>query len=177
MTNLQIKKSFIEKMWPIADEEFIRSGIYPHITIVQSAHESGWGLSGLTMKANNLFGFTGESWEKEGKPVIRLPTKEYINKEWVTVQRPFRAYASWADSIQDWSALMHKQRYAMALESALRGEMAFFSKWVAEAGYATDPRYGDKLMELYAGITNLLPPIHDFTSRSGQIRLPFTEME
>ncbi len=159
MTDIMTKKSFIEKMWPIADDEFNRSGIFPHMTVVQSAHESAWGTSGLTVKANNLFGFTGESWEKEGKPVIVLPTKEFVEAQWTVVNRPFRSYDSWAGSVRDWANLMQRPRYKDALEYMKSGNIVGFCKAVAAAGYATDPDYADKLIELYNENTNLLPLI------------------
>lgn len=159
MVDIMAQKNFIEKMWPIADDEFKRSNIFPHVTITQSAHESDWGLSFLTVKANNLFGFTGELWEKQGKPVLTLPTREFVNGKWITVNRPFRAYESWAASVRDWASLMQRSRYVDAVAFAKTGDVPNFAKAVAAAGYATDPTYASKLAQLYEGITNLLPPI------------------
>lgn len=159
MTDIMVKKSFIEKVWPIAEEEFKRSGIYPHIPTIQSAHESDWGRSGLTIKANNLFGFTGESWQQQGRPVIVLSTKEFEGGKWITVNRPFRSYDSWDGSIGDWAKLMQFPRYKDAFSCAKKGDIEGFAKNVASAGYATDPNYADKLVNLYETTTNLLPPI------------------
>lgn len=140
---------FKKAMMDIAHENEIKTGIKPEITILQSGHESNWGQSELTVKANNLFGFTGESWEKAGKPVLRLPTKEYINKQWVTVTRPFRAYASWRDSIADWANLLTHSNYKDALVAAQKGDVAAFAAAVQKGGYATDPAYATQLVKLY----------------------------
>lgn len=152
---------FIALMLPIARDEEGRSGIRRLITITQAAHESAWGLSGLTVKANNLFGFTGESWEAAGKKVIKLPTVEYITGQKKTVLRPFRAYGSWAESVRDWATLMQFPRYNKALIAARAGDINLFATEVAAAGYATDPHYAGELQRValtvspYPGITEV----------------------
>jgi lysozyme len=162
MVEIMARKAFIEKMWPIAMEEFHISGIHPYVTISQSAHESGWGLSGLTRKANNLFGYTGESWQKAGKPTILLPTREYLKGQRVTVERPFRAYPTWSDSIRDWATnISTLSRYKDAYEHAKTGDVKQYARAVFVAGYATDPIYPEKLTNLYKSITNLLPEKED----------------
>lgn len=146
---MDFKSDFKAKMKKIAEDEKSRSGIHPLITITQAAHESNWGKSGLTEKANNLFGFTGDSWEKAGKPVLKLPTKEFVKGKWVTVDRPFRAYKSWAESVRDWGTLISTQaRYKTAYNFAKEGDALNYAVEVAKAGYATDPDYGTKLAAL-----------------------------
>lgn len=151
------RADFIRQLTPVAQDEENRSGIKPIITLTQAAHESNWGNSELTAKANNLFGFTGESWEQEGKPVIKLPTSEYILGRWMKVDRPFRSYKSWAESVRDWASLMQRSRYTKAYEAAKLGDIDTFSKEVAAAGYATDPNYAKGLMNV-AAVINSLPP-------------------
>jgi len=165
----QIK--FVADLAQIAADEEGRSGIKPIITISQAAHESGWGQSGLAKKANNLFGFTGEAWELDGKPVISLPTEEWIEGSvnnttgvsvpghWITIQRPFRSYASWEESVRDWSNLMHKNRYAAALERAREGDIGGFAFAVYKAGYATDPHYAAALISVGVTVARLLATI------------------
>ena len=148
---------FVALMFPIAQDEEKRSGIKPLITITQAAHESAWGTSGLTQKANNLFGFTGESWESAGKPVIKLPTDEYIGGVRKTVLRPFRAYGSWAESVRDWANLMQFPRYIDALAAARAGLVVAFAQRVAAAGYATDPHYADALINVAQAVAKVTP--------------------
>ena len=175
-----VKTRFISLMRPIAVDEELRSGIKPIITLMQSAHESAWGSSGLTDKANNLFGFTGESWEEAGKPVIKMPTTEYVDrtihgadgnpvvdenghtmfkKTPITVLRPFRAYKSWSESVRDWGNLMAKPRYATALAAARAGDVPGFSIAVLAAGYATDPNYSSSLVRVGAEVKVLLDAV------------------
>lgn len=143
------KSKFKLAMKPVADGIQQTYGIAPIVTITQAAHESNWGTSKLTQEANNLFGFTGESWEKAGKPTIKMPTKEYVNGKWVTVNRPFRAYTSWSASARDWADLLSQNtRYAKAILAAKAGNFNEFATQVQAAGYATDPNYANALINL-----------------------------
>lgn len=161
---------FITKMAPIAAQIRLVHGIDPLITISQAALESGWGLSGLTKKANNLFGFTGDSWAAQGKSVIYMETSEYsplppeklaywskpgdiVSKKPssrggtdLRVKRPFRSYPTWYDSVADWAQLMKNSRYAAAYKAAQSGDIDGFAVQVQKAGYATDPDYAGELI-------------------------------
>lgn len=79
-----------------------RSRIAASLTIAQAALESGWGNSGLTVKANNLFGIKGSG--PAGSIAVR--TTEYLNGKPVQVTAAFRAYNDWGESVADHSALI-----------------------------------------------------------------------
>ncbi len=55
------QQNFITTMTPIAAQIQAQYGIDPLIVMTQAALESGWGTSGLTVKANNLYGYTGDA--------------------------------------------------------------------------------------------------------------------
>lgn len=55
------EETFVKNMQEAAQAVKAAFGIDPLITMTQAALESGWGTSGLTKKANNLYGFTGDS--------------------------------------------------------------------------------------------------------------------
>lgn len=66
---------FFETIIPYAIEDSVTSGILPSITIAQGALESAWGLSGLAVNANNLFGIKASAdWKG---PVYNVITSEY----------------------------------------------------------------------------------------------------
>ncbi|BFH13554.1 hypothetical protein J6TS7_40740 [Paenibacillus dendritiformis] len=46
---------FIAKIAPAAVEDMKRTGVPASLTIAQAALESGWGSSGLALRANNLY--------------------------------------------------------------------------------------------------------------------------
>src|SRR5688572_29125218 len=87
---------------PATNEEYIKQygqlafntgkkyGIPYDAILAQSAHESGWGKSGLTRAANNFFGIkAGSGWNG---PVYITNTVEYVNGRPVTQRDVFRAY-------------------------------------------------------------------------------------
>ena len=77
-----------------------KEGILPSITAAQAILESGWGSSELAKAPNNnLFGIKdSEDWHGE---IVTVPTQEYLNGDYITVNAAFRKYASWNDSVVD----------------------------------------------------------------------------
>lgn len=146
-TNPKYQK-FAEKIRPAALAIEAETGIPWSFAMIQAGHESRWGESRLTVEANNLFGVTGESWAKAGKPVYFITTKEFAkDKSWYEVKRPFRKYASWEESLRDWASLLVR-RYPQAVDAAKAGNFSGFAQCLQEGGYATDPKYATKLVRL-----------------------------
>ena len=117
------------------------SGILASLTAAQAYIESGAGSSGLTQKANNLFGMKGSY---NGQSVY-MNTKEYVNGKYITVKAQFRKYPDWAASIKDHSDLfLRLARYAN-----LRGEKNYKKACVLvqQDGYATSPTYSQTLIK------------------------------
>lgn len=142
MTNAE----FITKIVPYAVADMQRSHIAASLTIAQAALESGWGNSGLTVKANNLFGIKGSG--PAGS--IALQTTEYVNGKAVQATAAFRAYNNWGESVADHSALIiggvswNRRLYSQAI--GVDGQNA--AREIAAAGYATDPNYSAKLIRI-----------------------------
>ncbi|GIP53101.1 glycoside hydrolase family 73 protein [Paenibacillus vini] len=140
------KSEFIAKIAPHAVADMRKTGVAASLTIAQAALESGWGGSGLTKRANNLFGIKGAG--PAGKCV--MPTREYSGGKWITVDAAFRAYRDWGESIADHSALFlrgvswDRNKYRGVIGK--RGAAA--ARAVAAAGYATDPDYAAKLIAI-----------------------------
>lgn len=164
----QLKRPFVEAMIPIARSIFAYAWIQPKIMIAQAAHESMWGTSALARKANNLFGIKAGSWIKKGKPVFPIPTREHSPHVpasidfWevpgdIVEKRPseqggtdlivdcfFRLYEDWQESCADWAALIIKY-YPQAYDGAREGNFLTFAQGLR--GYATDPRYIEKICQ------------------------------
>ena len=146
-------KDFVVKAMSAAQAVAKESNLPVWLILTQAAHESGFGLSGLTLKANNLFGFTGDSWKKANKPVIEMPTTEYKDGKPYKTTRPFRRYGSWLESMRDYARLLTTQpRYAPAIERARAGDIAGTWDAMGRSGYATDPGYGNKLSGVYESL-------------------------
>lgn len=148
-------QQFIDKIRPAALAIEAETGIPWRFAMVQSAHESRYGQSQLTVEANNLFGITGESWQAAGKPVYVIMTTEYDqNKVPYKVRRPFRKYANWEESLRDWADLLTR-RYPKAVANAKAGDFEGFAQSLAEGGYATDPKYATKLASLNTSLEGI----------------------
>lgn len=132
---------FIRKIGPAASECMRKTGVLASLVIAQAALESSWGKSA---PGNMLFGVkAGASWK--GKKQL-LWTHEYDGGKKTRVQAYFRAYDSWLDSLLDHAALITgNKRY-----KAVVGEKEYQKacRAIQAAGYATDPKYADKLIGL-----------------------------
>lgn len=175
-------KNFIDAMTPIAAQIKQIYGIDPLITIMQSAEESNWGLSGLTDKANNLFGYTAnKAWMDKGAATLVMPSSEYSPKSanqiqyWnfpgdiisktpalqegtnLKVNIYFRKYPTWYDSVSDWANLITgASRYSGAYAAAQQGDVIAYADAVQAAGYATDPNYSANLIATASKISSIV---------------------
>lgn len=123
--------------------------------LTQSAHESGYGLSGLTRRALNFFGFTADSakdpWVAKGGAFVAMPTTEYKQGKPYSTSRKFRAYPNAQASFEDYARLLTTSpRYAGAVAAARAGDADVAFTKMGSSGYATDPKYGSKLASVYA---------------------------
>jgi flagellar protein FlgJ len=122
------------------------SGIPASFMLAQAGHESGWGRHEIKhadgTPTHNLFGIkAGANWKGA---VAEVTTTEYINGEPRHIVQRFRAYASHAESFADYANLMKSQPRYQPVLAAGRDARAF-AEGLQRAGYATDPRYADKL--------------------------------
>jgi flagellum-specific peptidoglycan hydrolase FlgJ len=140
------QQAFISQIAPGAIAMQSRYGIPAAVTIAQAIDESGWGQSALAIRDHNLFGIKGTG--PAGTDM--LPTQEYQNGQYVTVNAPFRVYHNVAQSIADHGHLLatsSSYQHAMAdrhLPDAFAADLT--------GVYATDPHYGSNLiaiMKLY----------------------------
>lgn len=121
------------------------TGVPASVTIAQAALESGWGTSGLCAIGCNLFGVKADSAWKG--PVVDMLTTEYVDGKPVKVMAKWRKYPDFAAAIADRSMFLRvNPRYRLAFTGRRTGED--FARCIAAAGYATDPRYAEKLCQL-----------------------------
>ncbi|MGM0916569.1 MAG: phage tail protein [Bacillota bacterium] len=131
---------FIKKLAPGAQKVYKKYNVLASLVIAQGCLESGFGSSGLSKQANNLFGIKGTY---NGKYVL-MWTSEQDKKGNVTrIQAKFRKYPSYAESLADLGSLYTRlSRYKDVVgEKDYKKATAAVSK----AGYATDINYATKL--------------------------------
>ena len=143
------KESFVRAVLPEARRAAQALGVDPRVLVAQSALETGWGQSILSDHAgrssHNLFNIkAGSYWEGRS---VGVTTLEFSNGIAQQQRARFRAYGSFAESFADYIALLKSQpRYAAALANA--DDPSRFMRSLQQAGYATDPDYARKVMEL-----------------------------
>ncbi len=144
---LRERKAFIKKIGPIAQEVDKSYDLLPSITIAQACLESNYGQSDLAQKYNNLFGVKGSNPNTSAV----LSTQEYVKGKWINVKARFQIYDSYDASIRAHARLFqngttwnHKQ-YKHVLASK---DYKTQAKALVTDGYATDPNYADKLINL-----------------------------
>ena len=133
-------QSFLDTFKPYAINDMKTSGILASLTAAQAFIESNKGNSGLTTKANNLFGIKGKY---NGQSVSMLTT-EYYNGVKQRVYQDFRKYPSWQESVNDHSAMFNRLARYENLRNCQDYEEACTN--VKKDGYATAPTYTQTLM-------------------------------
>ena len=138
-------EAFLRQLWPMAQEAAILLGQEPDTLLAQAALETGWGQkmirTGDGSNSFNLFGIKADHRWSGDKAIV--PTLEYEEGVAVRQKAAFRAYSSFADSFRDYAAFLHSNpRYQPALQT---DDGASYLSSLQEAGYATDPRYAEKI--------------------------------
>ncbi|MDR1666480.1 MAG: glucosaminidase domain-containing protein [Bacteroidales bacterium] len=124
------------KAWAIA--EMKRSGIPASITLAQGILESGSGNSRLAVEFKNHFGIKCHN-DWEGKKAYHDDDRK---------GECFRHYKNAEESFRDHTDfLMTRSRYAF-LFNYKPTDYAAWAKGLKKAGYATDPHYPQRLIEL-----------------------------
>lgn len=140
-------QEFVEALRPHAQRGAEALGIDPEFIMAQAALETGWGQSvpadgrGTSF---NVFGIKAQSdWSGER---IWSKTLEYSGEQFESVRESFRRYQSLGDSVDDYvNFLQQNPRYQDALKAATQGAETFAQE-LGKAGYATDPKYSEKII-------------------------------
>ena len=141
---------FAQVLMPYAKEAAKMLGVDPSILVAQAALETGWGQHIIQRadgeSSHNLFNIkVGKNWAGSRAMVDVL---EYEDGVAVKKRDGFRAYGSYQESIDDYVALLKSNpRYSNALKHGDNPE--YYINALQDAGYATDPRYGEKVMAIY----------------------------
>lgn len=139
--------NFINALWPIIEKvgnELDMSDVIKQICLAQGALETGYGSSALMVKAHALFGIkASKTWK--GKVYSAKTNEVYAGIE-QTVSATFRAYDTVADSVRDYFKLLQGKRYKEALTAKTVEDAVHI---IVKGGYATDPRYAEKVINIY----------------------------
>ncbi|MBI3529254.1 MAG: flagellar assembly peptidoglycan hydrolase FlgJ [Betaproteobacteria bacterium] len=145
-------RMFIERLAPDAEAVSRDTGIPVRFLLGHAALESGWGRAEIRAAdgtpSHNLFGIkAGAGWPGR---TVEVQTTEYAGGVAQKKVETFRAYDSYRDSLRDYANLLATSpRYAEVLKNT--NDARAYARELQDAGYATDPRYADKLAGVIDG--------------------------
>ena len=151
---------FIQTILPLAVKTQRGTGLPAVIMVAQAALETGYGKYILkntqtTKSSYNLFNIKGEG--PAGS--ILVSTLEYQGEKLIKVDSYFRAYHSYQESFNDYASfILRTSRYEPAVAVAYYPEK--YARQLQECGYATDPKYAEKLLNV-AKECSLFPKVEE----------------
>ncbi|EHV9683579.1 flagellar assembly peptidoglycan hydrolase FlgJ [Vibrio parahaemolyticus] len=148
-------ESFVNSMKPYAEKAAKALGVEPSLLLAQAALETGWGqkvVQNARGSSNNLFNIKADrSWQGDK---VTTQTLEFHDNTPVKETAAFRSYSNYQDSFNDYVRFLNDNpRYEMALQQ--RGDSESFIRGIHRAGYATDPTYADKVLQVKQKIENM----------------------
>ncbi|OUK18175.1 mannosyl-glycoprotein endo-beta-N-acetylglucosamidase, partial [Enterococcus faecium] len=141
------QQAFIDSIASTAQSLASANDLYASVMIAQAIVESGWGNSTLASAPNyNLFGIKG-SYNGQS---VTMPTSEYVNGQWITVNAAFRKYPSYKESLQDNVTVLKTTSFQPGVyyySGAWKSNTNSYkdaTAWLT-GRYATAPNYGSTL--------------------------------
>lgn len=132
------REEYIKTYAPLAVEQMACFGIPASITLAQGLLESSNGNSELAVNANNHFGIKcSNSWTG----------KSYRHDD-DAPQECFRVYDSVLESYIDHSLILLERKWYQPLFSLDKKDYKAWAHGLKKAGYATNPKYADLLIEI-----------------------------
>jgi len=129
---------YIDNYSEIAKEEMVQYGIPASITLAQGILESGAGRSALSKKSNNHFGIKcHKGW-----------TGQRVFHDDDELQECFRKYKDPKYSFRDHSLFLTQRTRYEGLFVYKKNDYKSWAKGLRNAGYATDPKYPQKLINI-----------------------------
>ena len=133
----QAYQQYIDQYKDIAIEQMQRHHIPASITLAQGLFESGAGRSELAVYGNNHFGIKCNGWS--GRRVYHDDDER---------NECFRAYDSAFESYEDHSRFLTGSKRYASLFNLKVTDYKGWARGLKAAGYATNPQYANKLIEL-----------------------------
>ena len=143
-------QQFVETLMPYAEKAADELNVAPQVLIAQAALETGWGQHIQKLpngsSSHNLFNIKADSrWHGDSFKVRTLEYHDGIAKQ---ERSAFRVYGSYAESFRDYvDFIKNNPRYQAALDASVDPEA--YAKELQDAGYATDPRYAQKMIDIF----------------------------
>ena len=144
------KQIFMSQLLPHAQQAANELGVDANVLLAQAALETGWGKAVIKndqgKSSFNLFNIKADrSWDGNQTRVSTLEYRDGVAKKEMA---GFRSYQSYKQSFDDYvNFIKSNPRYSEALKKT--DNAAQYVRELQKAGYATDPRYAEKIMSIY----------------------------
>jgi len=147
-SNAKLAEAYIGQFKQVAVGEMRRSGVPASIKLAQGLLESDWGRSEMASKANNHFGIKcGGDWTGD----VFYKYDDDYDLDGNLKQSCFRSYVSAEQSYIAHSEFLSnpakKARYGFLFNFPTTDYISW-ANGLKFAGYATDPKYPDKLIKI-----------------------------
>ena len=133
------QEAYVAQYATLAQEEMLRYRIPASITLAQGLLESGAGASRLASRNNNHFGI--KCFSKTCRKGHCSNFEDDTHKDF------FRIYQDSPESYRAHSLLLGGSRYKSLYQNDIR-DYESWAHGLKKAGYATDPKYAEKLIRL-----------------------------
>lgn len=139
-------QEFVDNLWPHAQRTAEKLGVNPKAILAQAALETGWGKYPIAKEDGaasfNLFGIKADHrWQGDRAVVNTLEFRDGVAKR---EKAAFRAYDSFSQSFEDYANfLSSSERYKDAIDAG--DDASMFAASLQKGGYATDPKYAEKI--------------------------------
>jgi len=146
-------RSFVKSMLPQAESAAGKLGVAPELVVAHAALESGWGKRAIRnadgSDSHNLFDIkAGSDWHGATASVL---TTEYSNGVASKKMDTFRSYGSYQQAFADYAnVLSSSPRYQNVLNQGRN--IAGYAEGLQSGGYATDPHYAHKLVDVMSSL-------------------------
>ena len=148
-------RAFLDSLAGPAKQAEQSSGVPAELILAQAALETGWGQREIPTasggNSHNLFGIkAGQSWQGD---TMNITTTEYVDGRPVKMVDRFRVYDSYTDAFNDYAkSIGDNPRYQGVVAASTPDQAA---QALQQGGYATDPRYAEKLRGIMAQLGSL----------------------
>jgi flagellar protein FlgJ len=167
LANLQgPEAAFVRSVLPAARQAARQLGIEPLALVAQAALETGWGQRMFKAadgrESFNLFGIKAQGeWQGDVAVVDTLEYRQGIARQ---EKAKFRVYEDVQASLQDYVDFIRQQpRYQDAV--AVSHDTANYFQQLQAAGYATDPNYAQKILQVMNG--SVLKEVRNLLNNAG----------
>jgi flagellum-specific peptidoglycan hydrolase FlgJ len=134
----EMVETYINQYKDIAKENMNKYGVPASIALGQGILESGAGTGALSVQANNHFGIKcHKEW-----------TGSSVKYDDDAPEECFRKYEKGSESYYDHSLFLTSRPWYMPLFKLPKNDYKGWARGLKKAGYATDPKYPEKLIGL-----------------------------